>query len=370
MDGAGTVGPALGLRAPRADAILPRVKPTPPRLRRLLLVLTIATWLLVGVGALVRAAGAGLGCPDWPLCFGKLLPPTSLDQVPDQGNWRELFNLRLAWIEYVNRLYGIVVGLIAIVATWKTWRLGNTRLVSTVTLMMVLFVAQGFLGGQVVREHLDAFAVTVHFLAALVILCVQLHANVLSQRHRLVPRSPPSPARRTALWAVRAVAVLVVAQVVLGTLVRGAIDTIGEGDTVDAIASGLPRAEWLARIEHLDIPHRQLGALTFVTVVAAMVLVARRAESGETWLRRAAVVAAATAAGQIAVGLVLTYLGFPAWAMVAHLVLGSTLVCALFVVHQLLAREQLAAEADDQRRSSPTSVIHARTAATDASSTT
>lgn len=320
--------------------------PTPSRLRRLLVVLTVTTWVLVAVGALVRAAGAGLGCPDWPLCFGKLLPPTSLDQVPDQGEWRELFNLRLAWIEYLNRLYGIVVGVIAIVATWRTWRWARDDgpLVRTVSWMMALFIAQGFLGGQVVREHLDAFAVTAHYLAALVILCVQLHANVLSHGHRVVRRRALSATRRRALWIVRGVGLLTLAQIVVGTLVRGAIDTVaGKGAAPDEIASGLPRAEWLAQAP-LDIPHRQLGALTFLALAAAAWFVVRHSDAEESWLRRTAVITLGTAAAQIVVGLVLAYLGFPAWAMVAHLVLASTLVCGLFVLHELLVREQLAPE--------------------------
>ncbi len=314
-----------------------------PRLRRLLITLTVATWFLVAVGSLVRAAGAGLGCPDWPLCFGKLLPPTSLDQVPDNGNWREVFNLRLAWIEYINRLFGIGAGLIAIWATWRTWRVArsNRPLVRTISWMMVLFVAQGLLGGQVVREHLAAFTVTTHFLAALVILCVQLEANMLSFDDTLAWRARLSEPRRRALWAVRLVGVLTVGQIVLGTLVRGAIDTVaGKGEAPDEVASGLPRAEWLTQIPHLDIPHRQLGALTFIALAATVWFVMKRSDPGDVWLRRAAAITGYVASAQIAVGLVLTYLGFPAWGMVAHLVLASTLVCTLFVTHQLLRREQ------------------------------
>ena len=58
----------------------------------------------------MRVAGAGMGCPDWPKCFGRWIPPTSLEQLPDHIDPAK-FNIVLAWIEYGNRLFGALVGL-------------------------------------------------------------------------------------------------------------------------------------------------------------------------------------------------------------------------------------------------------------------
>ena len=55
-----------------------------------------------------------MGCPDWPKCFGRWIPPTSLSQLPDYID-PEKFNLVLAWVEYLNRLFGALVGLIILI---------------------------------------------------------------------------------------------------------------------------------------------------------------------------------------------------------------------------------------------------------------
>ena len=67
------------------------------------------TYLLIFIGGLVRVAGAGMGCPDWPKCFGRWIPPTSLDQLPVYIDPAQ-FNIVLAWIEYCNRVFGTLVG--------------------------------------------------------------------------------------------------------------------------------------------------------------------------------------------------------------------------------------------------------------------
>ncbi len=73
------------------------------RFRHLALFATFATYFAIFMGGLVRVSGAGLGCPDWPKCFGRWFPPTSLSQLPPEID-PSLFNLTLAWIEYINRL--------------------------------------------------------------------------------------------------------------------------------------------------------------------------------------------------------------------------------------------------------------------------
>src|SRR5437868_8273358 len=103
--------------------------------QRLALATTATTYLLILVGGLVRASGAGLGCPDWPKCFGRWIPPLSKKDVPAAID-PSLFNVTKAWTEYVNRLLGVSVGLLifsTLVLAFLHHRHARRILVPTIT---------------------------------------------------------------------------------------------------------------------------------------------------------------------------------------------------------------------------------------------
>src|SRR5215467_4170810 len=89
--------------------------------QRLALLTTAATYFLILVGGLVRASGAGLGCPDWPRCFGSWIPPVSAAELPPQFE-PSLFNPTLMWTEYLNRLLGVTVGFLILATAVSAWR--------------------------------------------------------------------------------------------------------------------------------------------------------------------------------------------------------------------------------------------------------
>ena len=94
---------------------------TPATFRSPFVRLALARYALILVGSLVRVSGAGLGCPDWPRCFGSWIPPASAAELPPQFDASQ-FNPSLMWTEYVNRLLGVTVGFSILAATVSAWR--------------------------------------------------------------------------------------------------------------------------------------------------------------------------------------------------------------------------------------------------------
>jgi protoheme IX farnesyltransferase len=114
------------------------------RFAALALVASFATYLLIVLGGLVRATGAGLACPDWPLCHGRLIPPF-------QG---------LVLIEYSHRLVAALVGLLTLAVVIAAWR--RRRLQWHATAALLLVGVQIVLGGLTVRTELRAALVVAH----------------------------------------------------------------------------------------------------------------------------------------------------------------------------------------------------------------
>src|ERR687896_2497152 len=147
--------------------------------QKLALWTTGATYFLILVGGLVRASGAGLGCPDWPRCFGSWIPPASAADLPAQFDVSQ-FNPTLMWTEYLNRLLGVTVGFLILATTISAWRnhRHEPRIVWTTTIALLLTGFQGWLGGRVVAHELAAWIVTVHMIVALVIVQMLLYVTV------------------------------------------------------------------------------------------------------------------------------------------------------------------------------------------------
>lgn len=191
----------------------------------LIILTTAATYLLIFVGGLVRVSGAGLGCPDWPKCFGRWIPPTNVSELPDDIA-PESFNLVLAWIEYVNRLVGVVIGLLILltyIVAIAYFRRHRGILVAT-TLTLLLIGIQGWLGGRVVASELAPWMVSVHMGIAVLIVSLLIYAAQKSWyvQHRIELASDTGTLRRLlgVLW------LLTAAQIVVGADQRGTLEVL------------------------------------------------------------------------------------------------------------------------------------------------
>ena len=287
--------------------------------QRLAITTTALTYLLIAVGSLVRASGAGLGCPDWPRCFGTWIPPMSAAALPPEFDAAQ-FNPTLMWTEYLNRLLGVSIGIAIFATTISAWRRHRRepRILWPTVVALLLTGYQGWLGGRVVAHELAPWIVTAHMVVALVIVQLLLWATVESLAGGRAPATPP-PALTRFGWAAWAATALLLVQVALGTQVRGAVD--------DALPL-LPRAEVLASVGAIDAWHRELAAVVTLLVVGlwmwAWLGFARHAP-----LRHTASAALAAVVVQIAAGMALAGFALPPPAQVTHLTVSSLLLGAL-----------------------------------------
>ena len=310
---------ATGVRSGEFMPDMVHDRPVGP-FQRLALSTTGVTYFLILVGGLVRASGAGLGCPDWPRCFGSWIPPASAAELPP-GFDPSQFNPTLMWTEYVNRLLGALVGLLILATALSAWRHHRRQphIVWPVVAAVLLTGFQGWLGGRVVAHELAAWIVTAHMIVALIIVSLLLYATVYALFAR---GGRPVTWTRSRRGAARLIIVLIVTtlvQVGLGTQVRGHVDR--------ALDEGVARTHALATVGALDYWHRD-AALLVLTFAIAMLAIVGRGPRREATLVRAAWVVVGLAAAQIGVGFLLAYISLTPWAQVAHLTVASLLLGA------------------------------------------
>lgn len=290
--------------------------------RRIALITIAAVYILIAVGSMVRATGAGMGCPDWPTCFGRIIPPTDVSQLPE--NYQEIyrdrgyadveFNAVKTWTEFFNRLVGVTIGFLSIWTLWAAWRIRREE-PSVFWYALAAFVLVGFngwLGKVVVSSNLHPAMITTHMVASLLVVASLVLAIGHSLRDNL--RMSLDGALSTRAWLIVGM-VLTIAQIALGVQVRERIDIISlQLDYAE-------RATWVA----------QVGAPLTVHILGAMVVVGYNLWLGLRVLRRndhpliqrLAVAMMGVVLVELMLGMSLAGFGFPAFLQPLHLMLAA-----------------------------------------------
>ncbi|RNC79406.1 MAG: heme A synthase [Balneola sp.] len=288
-----------------------------------------ATLFLILVGGLVRAAGAGLGCPDWPKCFGTWIPPTNVVDLPPEFEASQ-FNVWKTWIEYVNRLVGVVIGLLIIATFVRSFRYRKSvpSVFYSSGAAFVLVLVQGWLGGQVVKTGLSEWMITIHMILALIIVNVLVYASFKSATEFI--KIELSEAVRKKLFITGSVLLgITFIQLVLGTQVREAIDVIKEADGIIP-----PRSTWIGKVGDIFSIHRSFSWLVLISGAVLMYFVYRPKLSGPIF--KLANLNFVFILSQIAAGVILEYFDMPPAFQVVHLVGIALMVCAQFLMLLML----------------------------------
>ncbi|MFA5521131.1 MAG: COX15/CtaA family protein [Castellaniella sp.] len=185
------------------------------RWRRLVFLTWFLTLDLIMFGAFVRLTDSGLGCPDWPGCYGSVSPLGASTHIQDALQTMPYgpVSFSKAWIEMIHRYAGTILGMLIIAIVWMAWRWRET-LRERPTLATVILAAvciQGAFGAWTVTMRLMPIIVTTHLLGGMLLLALMTWLAAREKTHAPLP--PESAVWRP--WAAGALVLLFV-QIALG----------------------------------------------------------------------------------------------------------------------------------------------------------
>ncbi|WP_461054126.1 COX15/CtaA family protein [Spirosoma arcticum] len=307
------------------------------RFRSLVLLTIITVYLLILAGGIVRGTGSGMGCPDWPKCFGRWIPPTEISQLPT--NYQEVYGAKLkgevefnavkTWIEYVNRLLGAFTGFLVLatfVASLPYLRKDKPVFWGSLTALL-LIGANGWLGSRVVATELAQYMITLHLLLAILVvfslLFVLIRSGIANQK--LPTRSQSNT---TVNWLLLAIIVVSLGQIVLGAQVRDALNEV-----VQRIGY-TQRDNWIDNLDWRFYVHRSFSIVVLALHIAFIYQLHKVARSGVIAQLTNALVALVVA--EILTGVIMAYFAVPAAAQPIHLFLAVVIIGLQFVLWLLL----------------------------------
>lgn len=309
----------------------------------------VLVYLVIIAGALVRMTGSGMGCPDWPKCFGYYIPPTDIKELTwtenrvfkkgqviikdekllvakedcltgktfDVTQWEPytkhdyaIFNPTHTWVEYINRLFGALSGFACLAmaaASFRFWR--KNKVIPLLSWMVVFMMGfQAWLGATVVYSVLNPIKITLHMVMALLIVAVILCVIYLAN-----PKDKTIQVNATFKYVLWLTLVMTLIQVVLGTQVRQFVD--------EQVKSGIDNQSlWLSKPEVSFYFHRSFSIVVFLANLF-LYLRNKRFNLGVTKINWVILLLIA----EIVSGMAMYYSHFPFGSQTIHLVIASIL---------------------------------------------
>ena len=322
---------------------------------RLTKISLVLIYIVIIAGAFVRMTGSGMGCPDWPKCFGFYIPPTEKSQIlfkPNSdynkgqmiiynqeellvaksdfksdtslnlNNWEVydkhnyiIFNPLHTWIEYINRLIGAISGIPILLFTilsivyYKKFR--HLTLISVLTVFAMGL--QAWLGKTVVDSNLAGYKITMHMLMALFIVALLIYL-VYSGNKRVVKTN------KTFKFLIIFGLFLTLIQIVLGTQVRQFVDE-------QAQLNYYNKSDWFNEIPIVYEYHR-IFSIIVIGVNTALFLINKQLSLGNKYINYVMILLLF----EIISGVSMFYFDFPFGTQTAHLVLASIIFGLQFYI--------------------------------------
>ena len=311
----------------------------------------ILVYLVILSGSFVRMTGSGMGCPDWPKCFGQLIPPTDISQIEwapkkkykkgiilknegrlivakkkfvssnriNLSNWDHYtkhnysdFNAEKTWIEFINRLLGVIAGLGTLMMFILSLSFWNEKkiLVFNSLLIIIGMVFQAWLGKLVVDSNLAPYKITFHMLMALLIIVLIIYSMFLVNKGSKKLLINNSLIKNLVLISV----LISLFQIVIGTQVREFIDIQNE------ILGQDKKSDWLNTPNFYFYFHRSFSILILLVNFTLLYLV-----KSKNYYSRLIEKIVFVIFIEIIVGITMYYGDFPVLSQPIHLLLATIL---------------------------------------------
>ena len=302
---------------------------TTSRFTTLALTSLVSTIFLIMLGSFVRVTGYGLGCPDWPLCYGRAVPPIEI----------------AAWVEFGHRLFGGVVSIQIAFLTWLAFK--NHRadkwLWRPAFITAILLIIQVALGGLHVLNELPRWTGLVHtgvataivgFLALLVAVS-QPKLMALSKR---LDQSYDIPKMRT--WTTIC-AVFAYLLILSGSLVTRSIASLVCPSFPLCGIDNVPDS--LRNLVTIQMAHRII-ALTVIVAVSYVLIRIRQAERNEKILANISYSLVILFVIQVGLGISNIWLSLPLWSRILHLGVATSIWAVLVILAIIFQQPQIKAK--------------------------
>ena len=317
--------------------------------------------MLFAIGGLVRSTGSGMGCPDWPKCFGEYIPPASEADLP--ANYEEYFkiqriekterfvkllhalgmnefassieqnlnleekhtfNVTKAYVEYGNRLWGALTGIIVFLTLLASLPfLKSDKRIFFLTLFgFIMVFVNAFLGAVVVNANLLSGLVTVHFLAAFAAISFFILARIRVKGIKL-----ESSISKSLMWIAVGLLTVTIIQIIFGTQVRVIYNQLEpQSNAIISAIDSYANYQW----------HRILAILTLLLTSFQYVKIKR--ETNEDSIAKLALFLPVLTLVQITLGVLLIYANWIAFSKLFHITIGAAIFVIQFYICTLLIR--------------------------------
>ena len=273
----------------------------------------LSIYLLILAGGIVRSTGSGMGCPDWPKCFGRFIPPTKVSELPlhyeviykEKLHGEVEFNATKTWIEYLNRLLGAITGLIVLATTLLAYKEGRKVFLPTLVALL-LVLANAVLGKYVVDSFLLPGVVTAHMLLSIGVIYFLIKA--------LNNQSSSAVINLENRQWIGINLVIVLVQIILGTQVRENMDHV-----IQALGENA-KDQWVGQLDVIYIVHR---TFSWVILIAHIVLWKKLENSPLQAYRKGLLVLVGTS---FATGILMAYFALPLGSQAIHLLISLVLM--------------------------------------------